>query len=584
MATKRKRTSLHPTHIEEPSRPLPLSAALLLARSVALLALALLALLVALAAWFIVKATLRVDPVVGTERVWLQYGHHRPPYAQVKLDPLKYKVPGSAYDISLEAVVPVNENNLRLGNFMVSLSLVDSLGTPVLNVSRPAILDPSSISHPLHSKSRSSSSLLQYLTSLPFRFLPPNPFNRCPSSSQHTRTVLHIPLLEQVPLASTADPLFASTGKRASRWTRWTSRGDRRRKEGGPVESIFVEIGRRDAHPHFIAPEAEQPQPAEQPETKAAGVDGRAEGAIVRSHSREGERKSVVPAASHGEGRELQVYEAWIKVLVKPSGIRALVYRHPWITFAFFFPTFLTFEATAALAIYLYFVATSSSRTHQSTEEEEDRIPLFGSGLVPPTESEPPTQSATPSDYERLSAAEASPSASASELELEPISAQEDDDEGEEEDEEEAARRSVETRQRQEQLRLGRGGVGMSAVSLGLGGEGADVLEEGSAVSDVEEEEMAAAGAGAEEEEEEEAEWVKSEEGFDGNEGASDVAASATTRLTASTFGPSLAGTSSTSTTSASGAASSTATGRRAGAISQARLREGAAGGRISEE
>jgi hypothetical protein len=41
--------------------------------------------------------------------------HHRPPYAHVKLDPLKYNVPGPAYDVSLEATLPVNENNLRLG-------------------------------------------------------------------------------------------------------------------------------------------------------------------------------------------------------------------------------------------------------------------------------------------------------------------------------------------------------------------------------------------------------------------------------------------------------------------------------------
>lgn len=56
-------------------RPLPLSAALLVARSFALVALAAVALLVALAAWFAVRAALAVDPLVGTERVWLQYGY-----------------------------------------------------------------------------------------------------------------------------------------------------------------------------------------------------------------------------------------------------------------------------------------------------------------------------------------------------------------------------------------------------------------------------------------------------------------------------------------------------------------------------
>lgn len=46
--------------------------------------------------------------------------HHRPPYAHVKLDPLKYNVPGPAYDVSLEATLPVNENNIRLGQSSLS--------------------------------------------------------------------------------------------------------------------------------------------------------------------------------------------------------------------------------------------------------------------------------------------------------------------------------------------------------------------------------------------------------------------------------------------------------------------------------
>jgi hypothetical protein len=70
MTASRERT----TRAAGAGRPLPLSAALLLARSFALVALAAVALLVALAAWFAVRAALAVDPVVATERVWLQYG------------------------------------------------------------------------------------------------------------------------------------------------------------------------------------------------------------------------------------------------------------------------------------------------------------------------------------------------------------------------------------------------------------------------------------------------------------------------------------------------------------------------------
>ncbi|TKA50183.1 hypothetical protein B0A53_06414 [Rhodotorula sp. CCFEE 5036] len=364
MTALRERT----TRAAGAGRPLPLSAALLLARSFALVALAAVALLVALAAWFAVRAALAVDPVVATERVWLQYGHHRPPYAHVKLDPLKYNVPGPAYDVSLEATLPVNENNLRLGNFMVSLSLVDSLGSRAVNVSRPV-----------------------------------------------------------------------------------------------------------------------------------------------------------------GLGRELQVYEAWIKVQVKPKGLRAFVHRHPWITFLFFFPTFLTLEAIAAVAIYLYFVATApssfSSAKHslevRAGEEEDLRttpLPFGGSGsgasspLTTTTnnESEEPPTSATPSDYEHLL----------------------DDSELVHGDEEEevaaaAAARRVEERRRrrrQESMRLGRGGVGMSAASLGGGGGGGAGVEaeveagetesymEGDSASDGDGRGGEETGVGFGLEEMEEAEWVKGEE------------------------------------------------------------------------
>lgn len=41
--------------------------------------------------------------------------HFRPPYAVVRLEDGKYSVPGRAYDVSVEASVPVNDNNLELG-------------------------------------------------------------------------------------------------------------------------------------------------------------------------------------------------------------------------------------------------------------------------------------------------------------------------------------------------------------------------------------------------------------------------------------------------------------------------------------
>lgn len=128
-----------PTVSEGPHKSPLLFAGSLVARSFVLAALAATALLVALAAWFGLKSALRVDPVIGRERVWLQYGcvllfstsphflsscsskffpidrHFRPPYAVVRLEDGKYSVPGRVYDVSVEASVPVNENNLELG-------------------------------------------------------------------------------------------------------------------------------------------------------------------------------------------------------------------------------------------------------------------------------------------------------------------------------------------------------------------------------------------------------------------------------------------------------------------------------------
>ncbi|KWU47541.1 hypothetical protein RHOSPDRAFT_30970 [Rhodotorula sp. JG-1b] len=543
-------------------RPLPLSAALLVARSFALVALAAVALVVALAAWLAVRAALAADPVVRTERVWLQYGHHRPPYAHVKLDPLKYNVPGPAYDVSLEATLPVNENNLRLGNFMVSLSLVDSLGSHAVNVSRPAILNPSGLSSDPRKDRSASVSIIRTLATLPWALIS-TPLTRCIASpaETHISTVLSVPLLENVPLASTphvAGGGAAAGGRRQSRWRGFTSRGGERRGGGGPVDTIFVEIGRRDTYPLGRGREAYPPAPTDEDNEEGLA-------AVVRSYSR----------SHQGPERELQVYEAWIKVQVKPKGLRALVHRHPWITFLFFFPTFLTLEATAALAIYLYFVATAPSSAKDSHEvdprlrggEEEDLIKTtlpFGSGsgasspaatttTTTTNESEEPPTLATPSDYEHLS----------------------DDSELAREDEEDEVA-AGERRRRQDSMRLGRGGVGMSAASLGGGGGGG-----GEEAEEEEEEEDRASegetGVGFGVQEMEEAEWVKGE---DEEEGASTTGASATTRRTTSTFGPSVAGTS--SSTSSSSAAAVTGF---SWPVTQARQREQAPrfSGRVDE-
>lgn len=183
----------------------------------------------------------------------------------------------------------------------------------------------------------------------------------------------------------------------------------------------------------------------------------------------------------------------------------ALVYRHPWITFLLFFPTFLMLEAAAALAIYLYFVATAPS-IHPTTPSETS-LPTAHpgetskldsasvSGISSPAETEPAT-SATPSEYERVSDSEP-------EFEREPAGSD--------------ATARLKSQRRRERLRLGRGGVGMSAVSLGGGEVEAEIEGEGVSVSGGEEE----FGFGVEEMEE--VEDVVKVEGTD--EDASTIAA-----------------------------------------------------------
>lgn len=156
-------------------------------------------------------------------------------------------------------------------------------------------------------RSRSQSSILRTLVALPFSLVP-TPMSSCISPfASHASTILRVPLLENVALASTTDPRPAREAQRQSRWTGWRSRGGRRR--GGPVEAIFVEIGRRDAYPGHTADVSD---------LDASEVEEGAESALVPGRGDRGWRSS----GSLCRGRELQVYEAWIKVQVKPNGLR----------------------------------------------------------------------------------------------------------------------------------------------------------------------------------------------------------------------------------------------------------------------
>ncbi|BGO95585.1 hypothetical protein NBRC10512_004183 [Rhodotorula toruloides] len=472
------RTRSH-TGSEEPHRSPLLFAGSLVARSFVLAALAGTALLVALAAWFGLKAALRVDPVIGRERVWLQYGHFRPPYAVVRLEDGKYSVPGRVYDVSVEASVPVNENNLELGNFMVAVSLLDSAGNRIVNASRPALLSPTEC---LLQPAPASKSLfhLPSLLTLPLSFLPiprlPSLFassSLLPSRCAPLQT-LDIPLLESTSFVSPVQS--SSLG-----WLR-RRRATRAPRGAGPVKSVWVEIGRRDAHPHHEA-------------FDLAGVEEGDvyEQAVVARRGRENER------GRERRVRELQVHESWLRIEVKPTGLRSLVYYHPYLSFLFFVPSFLLFEGLAALAVWAWWVATSG-----------------------------PSTPASPAPHAAWWTHEHDRKAAESEEEVKPLlTPSEVTTEGEEEEE----------RARRIRMRLGRAGVGMSA--FGIEGEEKDLESVGSGISEREEAEDGGR-ARVKEEDREEPEF--------GDTGT--LAGSATTRRTASTFGPSLAPTTATTATS----------------------------------
>ncbi|KAI0721221.1 hypothetical protein C8T65DRAFT_705269 [Cerioporus squamosus] len=71
--------------------------------------------------------------------LYLQYGESVSPYAEVMLTNLGAQQP---YDISLHLVVPANEANFALGNFMASLSLMTPSNGTIVDARKPAIVLP----------------------------------------------------------------------------------------------------------------------------------------------------------------------------------------------------------------------------------------------------------------------------------------------------------------------------------------------------------------------------------------------------------------------------------------------------------
>ncbi len=169
-------------------------------------------------------------------------------------------------------------------------------------------MDPSNVSNPRKDRT-TSISIIRTLATLPLALIPTTPLTRCLASpaETHLSTVLQVPLLENVALASTphaAGGGAATGGRRQSRWKGFMSRGEHRGR--GPVDTIFVEIGRRDTYPPTPEREAYAAVSTDEEEFDAA--------------------RRYLPSRQR-PGRELQVYEAWIKVQVKPKGLRCVVDR-----------------------------------------------------------------------------------------------------------------------------------------------------------------------------------------------------------------------------------------------------------------
>lgn len=550
---------------------------------------------------------------------------HKPPYALVQLDKAKYSTPGKVYDVTLELTVPVNPNNLDLGNFMCSLSLLDATGDHLVTASRPAILaHPSASAQACRAPSSSKhSSTLSRLLLFPLTLVTRStstaasclaPFT---PSSQWTpgpgcATKLVIPLLERASFASPALSSSALTARKPSRWTLGRGKKARRAASNGPATALWVQVGREDAHP----------SPAEVETALKRGeeveqAEGRTETRVSR---RERERERP---------RELQVQEAWVRIEAQLHGLRcvllsllnatvanvgpaapalvravrlspppgrelthtaparrAFAYHHPYLLFATFVPSFLALELLAALAAYVAYVL----RAEPAAPEEQDLIQRLGGrreGAKP--------RGASPSGRARTPPTELSiPFESETDVEAEAARLR-------------AARR----------MRLGPGGVGMSEAFTASGGpsggetgtgteytdeEGEEGTEVGESVSEVGVGEVR--GRVKEEEDEGDAGTVAGVRVFpsfhrplpsylcatpsllSGRRTDAPTPAvrpprpqSATTRATRSTFGPSLAGTtttSSTGTTSALGGAASSAgmRGRAAGGTGAAKEEE----------
>lgn len=252
--------------------------------------------------------------------VWLQYGHAEPPFAQLDFagGRVDFFAQDQAYDVTLELGVPLNEANLDLGNFMVSLEL-QSHNRTLFHVSKPTLLrfSPASV--------RAIDSLSQLMSRNP-------PTERGPSDSQ----LLRIPLLKRAVLRpSSFTPPLSATPLAADR----------------KVTHGKVQVGRHDADRYW---------------RYGARATG---GMVAYPHIVDG--RTQLSLGSHSSRGELQTYSASLRFDAHLTGLRFFMYHYPLLSFFVFTSLFLAFEMATALTLWGVAAVYTSTMAVPSLDTEE---------------------------------------------------------------------------------------------------------------------------------------------------------------------------------------------------------------------
>ncbi|KAM0790344.1 hypothetical protein ACM66B_003229 [Microbotryomycetes sp. NB124-2] len=311
-------------------------------------------------AWTSFYTFTRATSLGTRERVWLQYGKFQAPHAVIDLasNP-KIDLANVPYDVTLDLVVPVSERNLDVGNFMVELNAVAANGQSIVNVSRPATLV-----HPARHKPpppppppkrKPSVFALLYPSTWVELVLGPQP-PPVPKYEMDETQRLRVPLLEQ--------RLLAARRVGAAKW-------------------LHVQVGRDDAHSWFdpkIGGRGQQR--ALSPGT--AGGKERCDDAVsstalavaaavaAASSNQGGGRYSGTGAWAGGRG-ELQIYESWLNFDARLTGLKYALYYHPILSFLVFVTMFTTLEMLGALVAWACWSASSGRRTSKKQGQYSQR-------------------------------------------------------------------------------------------------------------------------------------------------------------------------------------------------------------------